>query len=181
MDRIRDAVGMPVDERIKTLVIALKASGFGTSGSCEGHLEHGSSRPYVDVESEAGERLWGNARFLELFRRRMSSLTLEESREFQSLVEPVIAENRNALGRLIGLVNEFYEGSAGGMPAGRTQLLIKQRPWYRGRVVPIWQEGEGNISSEEAAGEDLEEMMKEVNRFGEWLRQRFLYGGATRE
>jgi hypothetical protein len=49
VDKIKDALGMPVDEGIKEAVIMFNAVGLYTSGSCEGHLDHGLPAPWIDV------------------------------------------------------------------------------------------------------------------------------------
>lgn len=53
VDRITDGLMRPVDPRIKPIVIALRANGFETSGSCEGHpdAKHGSSLPRVSFNA----------------------------------------------------------------------------------------------------------------------------------
>ena len=43
-----DAVGYPIDPKIKDAVIALNAIGINTSASCEGHLDHGYPYPWVE-------------------------------------------------------------------------------------------------------------------------------------
>jgi hypothetical protein len=42
-------LGKPVDVGITSLVVALNASGFPTTASCEGHLNWGIPAPWVDV------------------------------------------------------------------------------------------------------------------------------------
>jgi hypothetical protein len=51
VDKITDALGMPVDEGIKEAVIMFNAVGLYTSASCEGHLDHGLPAPWIDVEA----------------------------------------------------------------------------------------------------------------------------------
>lgn len=51
MESVVDTLGKPIDEGIKEGVTALNANGFGTTGSCEGHVNRGIRYPYVDVES----------------------------------------------------------------------------------------------------------------------------------
>ena len=49
VEGVRDALGKPVDAGIKSLVLALNASGFPTTASCEGHLDWGIPAPWVDL------------------------------------------------------------------------------------------------------------------------------------
>ena len=50
VNKITDALGMPVDEEIKEAVIMFNTVGLYTSASCEGHLDHGLPAPWIDVE-----------------------------------------------------------------------------------------------------------------------------------
>lgn len=51
IDQLTDALSLGIDEGIKETVVAFNMFGLNTSGSCEGHLEHGLITPYVDVEA----------------------------------------------------------------------------------------------------------------------------------
>jgi hypothetical protein len=51
---MRDSLGMPVDEMIAPLVVALRWHGFETSASCEGHLDRGCPWPWIDFEPSSG-------------------------------------------------------------------------------------------------------------------------------
>ena len=46
VDELADSLGMPVDEGIKPLVVALRVWHFPTDGSCEGHLPPRESLQY---------------------------------------------------------------------------------------------------------------------------------------
>ena len=50
VNKITDGLGMPIDEGIKETVVAFRVSGFPTTGSCEGHLNRGTSYPWVDID-----------------------------------------------------------------------------------------------------------------------------------
>lgn len=45
-----DGIGYPIDKEIKETVIALNLLGIETRQSCEGHLDHGSLYPWVDIQ-----------------------------------------------------------------------------------------------------------------------------------
>jgi len=81
VDKITDALGMPVDEGIKEAVIMFNAVGLYTSASCEGHLDRGLPAPWIDVEApnEPKERYVGEK---EIFRKvaRKYNLKVEELR-----------------------------------------------------------------------------------------------------
>lgn len=50
--RIVDGLGKEIDPGIRDTVVALKAHDIHTTGSCEGHLDHGIAGPWVDIESD---------------------------------------------------------------------------------------------------------------------------------
>lgn len=56
-----DALGYKIDDKIKETVVAFNALGLSTSASCEGHLDHGISVPWIEVsaENEPEERFIG--------------------------------------------------------------------------------------------------------------------------
>lgn len=45
-----DALGKPIDPRIKDTVIVFNLLGYKTSQSCEGHLDYGLAFPWVDID-----------------------------------------------------------------------------------------------------------------------------------
>src|SRR5947208_415256 len=45
-----DGAGYPIDKEIKDTVIALNLMGIETIASCGGHLDHGLSYPWVDIQ-----------------------------------------------------------------------------------------------------------------------------------
>jgi len=51
IDKITDALGMPIDKEIKEAVIMFNVVGLYTSGSCEGHLDHGLPAPWIHIEA----------------------------------------------------------------------------------------------------------------------------------
>jgi 3-mercaptopyruvate sulfurtransferase SseA len=49
VEETRDALGLPVDEKIKEAVIMCNAIGLTTSASCEGHIDHGIPVPWIEI------------------------------------------------------------------------------------------------------------------------------------
>lgn len=49
VDLITDGLGMPVDDRIKKTIIALRMMRVNTNSSCEGHEDRGCPYPWVGV------------------------------------------------------------------------------------------------------------------------------------
>lgn len=52
VDRLADGLGMPIDEKIKYLVAAMRMYGVRTTMSCEGHLDRGSPYPWIRFDAE---------------------------------------------------------------------------------------------------------------------------------
>lgn len=50
ISRITDGRGLPIDRGIQELVVALNLLGFGTTMSCEGHVDFGGALPYVMLQ-----------------------------------------------------------------------------------------------------------------------------------
>jgi hypothetical protein len=46
-----DGIGHPIDKEIKETVIALNLLGIKTTASCEGHADHGTLYPWVDINN----------------------------------------------------------------------------------------------------------------------------------
>jgi len=81
VDKITDALGMPIDEGIKEAVIMFNAVGLYTSASCEGHLDHGIPAPWIHIgaSNEPKEQFIGEN---EIYRKvaRKYNLRVEEVR-----------------------------------------------------------------------------------------------------
>ena len=55
--RMKDKLGKEVDPGIAETVVVLNLLGITTTQSCEGHLDHGTGAPWVDIEdTNASER-----------------------------------------------------------------------------------------------------------------------------
>lgn len=81
VEQIRDGLGMPIDDGVKQVVIALRLWNFPTSASCEGHLDRGAPYPWVEIYApDQEEKSWLRA-------------------------------NRHQRNRLTKLLNEFYEAT----------------------------------------------------------------------
>jgi hypothetical protein len=74
---------MPIDKGILETVVALNALDIPTSGSCEGHLDHGLPYPWVDIESENTIQLM--SRYRELTR--LEDRNTPEARELRASIE----------------------------------------------------------------------------------------------
>lgn len=52
VNAIKDNQGTPIDENIKHAITMFMSLGLKTSGSCEGHSDHGLSYPWIDFDAE---------------------------------------------------------------------------------------------------------------------------------
>src|ERR1700690_3570997 len=50
VNTIVDKLNHPIDEGIARSVAILRYKGFNTNGSCQGHIDHGLSYPWIDID-----------------------------------------------------------------------------------------------------------------------------------
>ena len=188
VEQIRDKLGLGIDKEIKPAVVALKAHDLGTTGSCEGHVDHGTAYPWIDVESVFAEKLLSDERYQSLKEkvraqtRKENSISPEEIQEHQALVQMQIEENDRAYEQLQGLLAEFYEAHPDISVTERAQLVIDKGPWKQSRLqrrggVPRGQSIEKvqeSWSLEEKAS-NLMIYRKELERFTEFLKRKFFH------
>jgi hypothetical protein len=101
VDLIVDGLGRPVDGGIRDAVVALRLLGLDTSGSCEGHLDHGMRAPWVDFEVELSD---------EMRRRHQAAVDRGDSDEVQRIENEAIALASKEWNKLLPLLDEFYRG-----------------------------------------------------------------------
>jgi len=51
IERSADSLGYKIDDHIKETVVAFNVVGLPTSASCEGHIDHGISAPWIEVSA----------------------------------------------------------------------------------------------------------------------------------
>ncbi len=190
VEQTGDRLGLRIDEKIKPTVVALKANGFGTTASCEGHIGRGLPYPWVVVESPLAESLLGNARYEELrkkvhaLRKEGERLAPEEGAELSRLIDAQIEANESEYRRLAEILRKFYESQ----PEGEAQvkLMIRKGPWNQSRIQPegVDPRRDASREEEEPRGRDdklqLERYRHEMERFASFLREKF-YAGSTIE
>jgi hypothetical protein len=97
--RLRDGLGRPVDPGIVETVAILRLLGFTTTGSCGGHADR-LLAPYVDFRSATNAD----------DRRRLEEAADQVTRRRRK--NQAIRHNAAELGRLVPLLERFYDGSA---------------------------------------------------------------------
>ena len=71
VEAIADRLGKPIDLEIKEPLIAVVASGFNTTGSCEGHIKWGLPVPYIEIKAP-NKPLWTMKGQEEFFKKKIS-------------------------------------------------------------------------------------------------------------
>lgn len=185
IEGIKDKLGKGIDEKIKPIVVALRASGFSTTGSCEGHSDRGYPWPWVDVESPLAEKLLNDHRYYELkekaraMNKRTLTMTEAEQKEYSGLVEAQIEKNEKEYQRIVAILDEFYKSQSEEQLKETVRLGIRKGPWNQSRVqpdgMPEWTKSQEiqKLWSDKEKLEKLELYRQEMKRFSEFLKERF--------
>jgi len=184
IERIVDGLGEHLDEGIKESVIALKANGIGTTGSCEGHLDRALPYPWIDVGSTLAEEhnVIGSRFYLlrKKYQRGMQGgeiMSEEDMNELQELTDIQTEANEAALIRLSNLLSEFNETKED----NDINLAITKRIWKLGRLQPEdvptgsskMIKEQLSVISEEELELNLKKYREEMNRFAQFLKKCF--------
>ncbi len=145
VERLTDAIGMPVDDGIKTVVCGLRLLGIPTRASCEGHDDRASSYPWVDIgewpSDGPGDRQ-----------------EQQETRE----------RNREHLLDTLEILEAFYSERRSAYLA----CIVPDAPRALG-IFRIWSVGAPILDAEGLAAHELVEACREEMReFGSFLRHR---------
>lgn len=184
IDSTVDGLGKPLEEKIKESVIGLKAHGFGTTASCEGHVDSGLPYPWIDVGSRLYEehQRFGS-RYRELWKEHVAAaqgkgeMSETAKGELQEIIEKEIAENREAMHRLAELLDEFHEleseDSSVLEMVGKPRASVRLRP--SGVPVGSLDQLKETLSAltEEEIQHNLEIYQTDMKRFGQFLKNRF--------
>lgn len=178
-----DKLGKRIDEEIKFAIISLKVNGFGTTGSCSGHVNRAVPYPWVAVESQLAEQHLYDPRYIELktkaraaWRKEGEELSKVEQEEYKRLVQTEIEENEKSFQRLTSLLEEFYKNDN---RDNQVRLTIDKGPWNQSRLQP-----EGmpermkpaeiqKLWSQEEITKNLELFRQEMDRFATFLKKKF--------
>lgn len=87
---LTDRLGKPLDPRIRQAVVALRAHRFDTTGSCQGHLGHGESAPWIDVAI-------------------VSPVTAARLRKRPGAIARLRRDNLRSQQRLLAALDRFYD------------------------------------------------------------------------
>jgi len=165
-----DALGLPIDQRIKETVIVINLLGFKTSQSCEGHLNWGCPFPWVEI-AVMDEDLSALYEQNESLAKRISEAKNQgDLEECQKLCQERLAVankiDLNRYNKNIGIQNlleEFYREQA---TSYENMLILK--PHKLSRVEPLAGDFAQYLPEEQKA-EKLQVFQKEMERFTDFL------------
>jgi len=115
LQTITDRLGKPIDKGIIELVAVLNLLGFKTSGSCEGHLDHGCASPWVDIEGDIDKDELNKLATLqkeidEIVRKKgFTTQAIKKQRGYRKRLDALIKPTKLKALKIIDLLNEFYD------------------------------------------------------------------------
>lgn len=177
--RMTDKLGQPVDAGIVETVVLLNLFGIPTSASCEGHLEHGTGAPWVDIEAtsilaqmEAATRLFQQATQR---KQELGHVTEEVLQLFEQAHAARLELKRAHIQvrqRLFALLIDFY--AQWSSPFDQ-QLIVQSRPDGKSRL-----ESQGADMQEVLELSEREQRLRayqrEMQSFTAFLRTRYFAG-----
>jgi len=147
VDKITDLLGMPIEEGIKPLVVALNYKGFATTGSCEGH-------PLREWEQQMQEKVdEGQARLVCRAERGLTYETDRDGRKItQTFHESPWVDLRLSKSQVMKLINTIRSHSDRTRIDWRIKEFSRPIDHYRISVIPRY---------------DLKEMQADIPRLAE--------------
>lgn len=124
-DDLADKLGMPIDKKIKSLVVGLWVNGIDTTGSCEGHTKWGESFPWVDIETEEPNG-WKESRYK---RMKWKAVNDKQARKFKRLL--------SAYRKSISAPYDFVMWERGSYGAVRLEVKDKSNDLSKGSLIKL--------------------------------------------
>lgn len=191
VDHWVDGIGCSIDEGIKETVIIFNLMGMETTASCEGHLDHGLSYPWIDIQTDLAEindireehsnvqkQIENETILLATKYLNMGYLELLEMPEAEKLLE--LCDKRYFIGKAIDeiqmqcleplnqLLNQFYENRS----VSYDNMLVVSIDSFA-RLHSIGADRQ-QIRSEEERSFKLIEYQEEMKAFTAFLKQKFM-------
>jgi hypothetical protein len=165
VDLVVDKLGKKVDEGIKEAVIAFRASGLSTDGSCEGHLSPPKKLkgPWIDIGQTSAE-IVEHAR-QEARGKSIDINSPEISRLRQELSNVMLRERT----RLLALLDEFYSDRT--VPFEQRLIVIFHS--ISARVMSQGVELQ-DLYPQDVQKKRLESFRREMDAFAAFLKNRYL-------
>lgn len=159
-EKTKDKLDLTIDEGIKVATTALNVLGVNTTASCEGHLDHGTNAPYVDVEASEAR---GLAKRLD------DAEGQKKDAEAENIFSEIERKNLEERKKLIPYLDEFYDGRN---VSYDTRLIIRPLARHWSRI-----ESQGvdlqEIADEKEKAQKLESYQKEMKDFAEFLKRKY--------
>lgn len=159
IERTADALGRGVDQNIKETVIGLNLLDINTTASCEGHLDHGTNAPYIDIEAKEVAEL----------ENRVKEAGNIENKETESIIEKIKQKNLEERRKALIVLDEFYRDRQAPF---HKRLTIQGMARDRSRL-----ESQGadlqKIEPEEIKKQRLSEYQEEMREFSSFLKDKF--------
>jgi hypothetical protein len=165
VDLIVDRLGKKVDEGIKETVIAFRASGLSTDGSCEGHLssQKRSKGPWVDIGQAAMEIV---QRARQKAGGKPVHMNNPEISQLRQELSDVMLRERT---RLLTLLDEFYSDRT--VPFEQRLIVIFHS--ISARVMSQGVELQ-DLYPQDVQKKRLESFRREMDAFAAFLKNRYL-------
>ncbi len=173
--RTVDGLGRPLDEGIMETVVVLNLLGIRTEASCEGHLDHGTAAPWIDIGAKEtpDEREEEKAAFDEA--RKQIELNELSYEDIESLFDKArTIQHQNARKHLelqrktLMYLSMFYANRY----VPHDHQLIIQGSQFRGRIESQGSTIQEILSLEEQA-EKLQVYQQEMQAFTQFLKQQW--------
>lgn len=157
IDALADKLGKGVDESIKETIVALKLLGIHTTASCEGHLDHGTFAPYIDIEAtDALEK----EKLLD---------SMSNAAEIEAAKKEIRHANLKERWKLIQLLDEFYTDRQS--PFDK-RLTINKGPFGRSRLESLGAALQ-IITDLPLKSQRLLQYQQEMKAFSEFLKEKY--------
>lgn len=157
VNTLHDKLGKGIDKNIQEAIVALTLLGINTTASCEGHLDHGTYAPYIDIQTKEINDLDQSLR------------QAKEKEEAEAIIEEIKRKNLEERKKLIIFLEEFYEKR---QCSFECRLVVQSlaRGWSR-----IESQGAGiqPIQTVELKKQKLEKYQKEMTDFTSFLKRKF--------
>jgi len=176
VSQMTDKLGERVDARIAETVVLLNLLGIPTSGSCEGHMTHGTGAPWIDIEdtgigaqTEEATRLFSLAKECKQQQGHMTEEVLHLFEQAHQARLTIKKKHITIRLRLLSLLATFYEQRR--IPFER-QLIIQSRSDGKSRL-----ESQGadmqEVLEPSARQQKLADYQQEMQDFTAFLKQRY--------
>lgn len=163
IDLVKDRLGLGIDENIKEAVIGLSLFEINTVGSCEGHLDHGTRAPYIDIQAKD---IPEKEKEIEQFENDKT----KRKKIIEEITQMDLAERK----KIIPLLDEFYTSR---ISPFHSRLIPRSNVWGETRIESLGAELQ-EIENEETKKMRLKEYQDEMKAFSNFLKEKYFAQGS---